>query len=63
MPLEEAEKSEVVDDLASKIKKSVGLSVDISEAEEGEIEHFEFKTRRWKDLRQESLDKIVSENN
>jgi phenylacetate-CoA ligase len=60
VPLGETKKSEVVDDLKAKIKRRVGLNVDILEAEEGDIEHFEFKTKRWKDLRQESLDRIVS---
>ncbi|MFH1489394.1 MAG: AMP-binding protein, partial [Pseudomonadota bacterium] len=60
--LPDSKKSEIVGELKSQIKMRIGLNVDIAEAPEEDIEHFEFKTRRWKDLRGESLDKLVSEN-
>jgi phenylacetate-CoA ligase len=60
MPLQESERAKIAGELKGDIKKKVGLNVDILEARDGELDYFEYKTKRWKDLREESLDKIVS---
>ncbi len=58
--LREAERAEIGENLKGDIKKRIGLNVEILDAAGGDVEHFEFKTKRWKDLRQESLDDMVS---
>lgn len=60
LTIQKSEKSKLSDDLKGNIKRRTGLNVDVIEAEDKEIEHFEFKAKRWKDLRKESLNKILS---
>jgi phenylacetate-CoA ligase len=57
--LSEETKSRLLNDLASELRRGTGVSMDLSEAPNGSLERFVFKTRRWTDERKQGLERVL----
>ena len=58
-PLADGAKSQIFNDLLKELRTGVGVSMNFSEAEQGSLERFVFKTRRWTDERKEGLERVL----
>lgn len=58
-PLSEDRKGEILSSLNEELRRGVGVSIGLSEAPQGSLERFVFKTRRWTDERKEGLERVL----
>ena len=54
-PIEAAHRAQVLETLREQIKERTGVSMELREARNGELERFAYKEKRWKDQRLEQL--------
>ena len=55
----EETKTKLIKMLSEELRHGVGVSMDLSEAAEGSLERFVFKTRRWTDERNTGLERVL----
>jgi phenylacetate-CoA ligase len=58
-PLAGETKSKILSELTMEIRRGIGVSMELSEAPQGSLERFVFKTRRWTDERKEGLERVL----
>jgi phenylacetate-CoA ligase len=58
-PLSAERKRKILSSLGEELRRGVGVSMELSEAKQGSLERFIFKTRRWTDDRKEGLERVL----